>query len=95
MKLSEVEIGGRYRAKVSGRLSVVRVTELKECSAYARGRRSKTVIYAVNEATGRAITIRSPQRLRSLAMRGCEFCRHACNRTAGTFSCPYCGRVWT
>jgi hypothetical protein len=67
MKLAEVVIGGRYSAKVSGRLQVVRVTELKEIPPVSWSSRSawRTLIYAVNETTGRKITIRSPQRLRS------------------------------
>jgi hypothetical protein len=68
MKLSDVAIGTRYVAKVSGRLQVVRVTELKEiepASWSSRQPRRRTLIYAVNEATGRSLTIRSPQRLRS------------------------------
>jgi len=64
MKLKDIEIGGRYLAKVSGQLVTVRVTEFKEVPAFASDR-WKTIIYAVNEATGRRITIRSPQRLRS------------------------------
>jgi hypothetical protein len=47
---------------------------------------------AVNEATGRRITIRSHQRLRRLPAMGCEFCRHAFNRAEGEFTCPYCGK---
>lgn len=68
MKLSEVEIGKRYVAKVSGSLQVVRVTELKEIppASWSTGRTNwRTLIYAVNESTGRKLTIRSPQRLRS------------------------------
>ena len=69
MKLSEVEVGQRYMAKVSGRLQVVRVTELHEippASWRNRGARL-TLIYAVNESSGRRITIRSAQRLRACA----------------------------
>jgi hypothetical protein len=67
MKLSEVEVGKRYVAKVSGRLQVVRVTELKEIPPDSWSVRSawRTLIYAVNEGTGKKLTIRSPQRLRS------------------------------
>jgi hypothetical protein len=64
MKLKDVQVGGRYRAKVSGQLVTVRVVDLRETFAF-RGGRSKTVIEAVNEATGRRITLRSAQRLRS------------------------------
>jgi hypothetical protein len=63
MKLTDIEVGGRYLAKVSGRMVVVRITELKEAPAFAG--RWTTLIYAVNESTGRRITIHSPQRLRS------------------------------
>ena len=65
MKLKEIEIGGRYTAKVSGRLQVVRVLEIREAPGWGPSGRSTTRIEAINEATGRKITIRSPQRLRS------------------------------
>lgn len=63
MKLKDVEVGGRSLAKVSGQRVTVRVVELKEVPALASDR-WKTIINAVNETTGRRITIRSPQRLR-------------------------------
>ena len=46
-------------------MAVVRVTQIEEVPppSWSRGR-SRTLIYAVNEATGKRITIRSPQRLR-------------------------------
>ena len=57
MKLTDIEIGGRYLAKVSGRLVTVRVTELAEIPTIRQGsfrnQRSKTRIHALNEATGR------------------------------------------
>ena len=67
MKLKEITVGGRYTAKVSGALHVVRVTELKEIppASWSRSDKWRTRIYAVNEATGRKITIRSAQRLRA------------------------------
>ena len=67
MKLADVVVGGRYTAKVSGAVAVVRVTELKEIppASWSRSDKWRTLIYAVNEATGRKITIRSPQRLRA------------------------------
>ena len=64
MKLSDVQIGGRYTAKVSGRVVTVRVVEIVQVEA-TRWSSAKTRIEAVNEATGRRITIRSPQRLRT------------------------------
>lgn len=93
MKLKDIEIGGRYRAKVSGRLVTVRVTAIRQV-ATAYSARSRTIIDAVNESTGRQITVRSPQRLRPLPARGCEFCNQSYNRPAGPFTCPYCGHVW-
>jgi hypothetical protein len=67
MKLSEIQVGGRYLAKVSGKVQVVRVVELREVPPASWSSRSawRTLIYAVNETTGRKITIRSPQRLRA------------------------------
>jgi len=66
LKLKDIEVGGRYHARVSGTLAVVRVVELKQIPpAYHLPKGNlRTVIYAVNEATGRRITVRSPQRLR-------------------------------
>jgi len=66
MKKSEVVVGGRYVAKVSGRLVAVRVVDIREIPPAEWSSRSawRTRILAVNEATGRTITIRSPQRLR-------------------------------
>lgn len=54
MKKREVEIGGRYVAKVSGALTTVRI----ECESPFGG------WDATNVRTGRAVRIRSPQRLR-------------------------------
>ena len=65
MKLKEVEIGGRYHARVSGRVTVVRVTGMEEVAGYGRSR-ARTVISAVNETTGREVSMRSAQRLRPL-----------------------------
>jgi hypothetical protein len=63
LKLSDVEVGGRYTAKVSGRIVTVRVVEIVRVEA-TRWSSAKTRIEAVNKATGRRVTIRSPQRLR-------------------------------
>ena len=67
MKMSEIEIGGRYLAKVSGHVVTLRVTEFKEVppASWSTNDRWRTLIYAVNESTGKKITVRSPQRLRS------------------------------
>ena len=94
MKLKDIEIGGRYVAKVSGKLTTVRVVEIREASSYG-STRTRTIIEAVNEATGRRITLRSPQRLRKAVARGCEFCQQSFNRRAGEFTCPYCRTTWS
>jgi hypothetical protein len=58
MKNKAVALGGRYYAKVSGNVVVVRVLMQ---SPYMRG--NMPLYYAVNESTGRRILI-SPRRLR-------------------------------
>jgi hypothetical protein len=93
MKLNEIQVGCRYTAKVGGRIATVQVTEIAAVEA-TRWSKAKTQIEAVNEATGRRITIRSPQRLRSRVDDGCEFCRQTFNRPAGGFTCPYCHKDW-
>jgi hypothetical protein len=59
MRKSQVKVGGRYIAKVSGREVVVRLTSE---SAWGSGWN------AVNEETGRAVRVRSAQRLRREAV---------------------------
>jgi hypothetical protein len=61
MKNEAVISGGRYYAKISGKLVIVRVLVQ---SPYVRG--NMPLYYAVNEATGRRILI-SPRRLRGVA----------------------------
>jgi hypothetical protein len=65
MKLSEVQVGGRYLAKVSGRLQVFRVVRVHTRYDSFR-KREKTTIECVNERTGRTIMVRSSQRLREM-----------------------------
>ena len=93
MKLNDVQVGGRYTAKVSGRMVTVRVVEIVQLEA-TRHSNAKTRIDAINEATGKRITIRSPQRLRACVDRGCEFCSQPVNRPAAGFTCPYCRKDW-
>ena len=66
MKLSEIEVGGRYVAKVSGALTVVRVLAIREVppAGYGRSDRWKTRIDVVNERTRRKLTFASATRLR-------------------------------
>lgn len=66
MLLKDIQIGGRYRAKVSGKLQTVRVLERRE-KFQRRGMCGgvwRTTFIAVNEATGKTILIKSVQRLR-------------------------------
>ena len=67
MKMQDVEVGGRYTAKVSGRIQIVRVVQIKEIppASWSARQAWRKLIYAVNERTGKQITIRSAQRLRS------------------------------
>ncbi len=65
MKAKEIEIGGTYVAKVSGRLVQIRVSATREVTQGRTG--ARTVWDAVNLATGRKIVIRSPQRFRERA----------------------------
>lgn len=72
MKQSEVKVGGRYVAKVSGRLQIVEVERIaSEWDSLAGGRDSygyrgqmRWRAHARNVKTGRAVLIRSAQRLR-------------------------------
>lgn len=68
MKKSEVEIGGKYEAKVSGRLAIV---QIKSESIYGGWN-------AINIATHRDVRIRSAQRLRRPA--GGKFIIHSGDR---------------
>jgi hypothetical protein len=61
MRAKDVQIGGRYWAKVLGKLVVVRVDAVRDGS---NGRRRYDV---TNTATGRTTTFRSATRLRHIA----------------------------
>jgi hypothetical protein len=62
MKISDIEVGGRYVAKVSGVLTIVRVLAIRD--TWTRNGSSRSVIDVVNERTGRRTTFRSAARLR-------------------------------
>lgn len=62
MKSAQIEVGGIYDAKVSGRIVPVRITGTREIVQGRNGWRNVWV--GVNMQTNREITIRSPQRLR-------------------------------
>lgn len=67
MKITEVEVNGRYIAKVSGVLTTVRVLGIREVPPPWHGATSdrwRTRIDVVNERTGRKTTFSSAARLR-------------------------------
>jgi hypothetical protein len=61
MKITEIQIGQRYLAKVSGSLTTVRVLAIREVAASGR---TRNVLDVVNERTGRKLTFPSAARLR-------------------------------
>lgn len=70
MKISEVEVNGRYVAKVSGVLTTVRVLGIREVPPawhQPSSDRWRTRIDVVNERTGRKTTFSSAARLRRRA----------------------------
>lgn len=70
MLKKEIKVGGRYLAKVSDRVTVVRVLEIRETTRYAgiRARAESATVYdVVNERTGRRTTFRSAAKFRKEA----------------------------
>jgi len=69
MKLADIEVGGRYTAKVSGVLTTVRVLAVREVPPFGNRPRARwsTRIDVVNERTGRRTTFASAARLRKPA----------------------------
>ncbi len=64
MKKSEIKVGGKYLAKVSGKLTTVRVDAIRE-RAYMSGGQSQHYYDVTNLATGRQTTFRSAAKFRS------------------------------
>lgn len=66
MQLHEVQVGGRYTAKVSGVLTTVRVLAIREVPPAWHGDRGgwRKRIDVVNERTGRKTTFASAAKLR-------------------------------
>ena len=64
MKIVEVQVGGRYIAKVSGVLTTVRVLGMREVAPWTRDGRWQTRIDVVNERTGRKTSFASAAKLR-------------------------------
>jgi hypothetical protein len=69
MKKHDIEVGGRYLAKVSGALVTVRVIEIRKIPSarWSLHGTWRTLYIAVSERTGRQLTIRSAQRFRAPA----------------------------
>lgn len=66
MKKSWIKVGGNYVAKVSGKLTTVRVDAISE-GTDSFGRQSKMRYDCTNLATGRKVTFRSSQKFREEA----------------------------
>jgi hypothetical protein len=70
MKAKDIHISGRYIAKVSGKLTTVKVIDIRNVTKTAHftdGARDATVYDVVNEATGRRTTFRSATKFRGVA----------------------------
>lgn len=72
MKASQIQVGGNYVARVSGRLVTVRVDGIREVAKYRRTNysgqsetRLATVYDVTNLSTGRKLTFRSAAKFRS------------------------------
>lgn len=66
MKKAEIQVGGRYTAKVSGKLTTVRVDAIDERYDVIR-KREHTIYRVTNLATGRKLAFRSAAKFRSTA----------------------------
>ena len=69
MKKAEITIGGQYIAKVSGRLTTVRVNNIVE-SSHLLHCRQVTLYFVTNLRTGRKTTFRSAAKFRCRATIG-------------------------
>lgn len=68
MKTKDIVVGGKYIAKVSGRLTTVRVLNVREVTTYSgASTRDRKCFDVVNMATGRKTTFRSAAKFRSIA----------------------------
>jgi hypothetical protein len=77
MKKKEIQVGGTYTAKVSGKLTTVKVTEIRVRAGHKvdhysgrSGTRETTVYDVVNLATGRKTTFASAVKFRCMAKQG-------------------------
>ena len=71
MKKSEIKVGGVYVAKVSGKLTRVRVDEIDHITNLRAGKRVDGVVYRVtNLITKRQINFRSAMKFRQVVAAG-------------------------
>ena len=64
MKKSEIKAGHKYVAKVSNKLTTVRVDEIEQTEDWVTTRKEKTVYHVTNTATGRKTTFKSAAKFR-------------------------------
>ena len=69
MKLKDIKVGNRYVAKVSGKLTTVRVDAIKMVGSIRGTGRDAWAYEVTNLSTGRKITFRSARRFRGLPPR--------------------------
>lgn len=76
MKKGDIKVGGYYIAKISGKLTTVRVDAIRETDGYSTGssywamrHSAKTVYDLTNMATMRKATCRSAAKFRGVARR--------------------------
>ena len=99
MKKHEIKIGGHYVAKISGKLTAVRVDMIREVESRvknfalgtSRANFSRILTYfdVTNLATGRKTTFRSAAKFRYSA--SCIACGHPCVHPSRY--CPECVRT--
>ena len=65
MKKNEIVVGGLYRAKVSGKLTTVRVDDIREDEGFGT-RKASTRYDLTNLVTGRKTTFRSAAKFREV-----------------------------
>lgn len=64
MKKNEVEVGGVYHARISGKFVHVRIDRIDSIDPMTLRGRSRTMYYATNLMTNRKITFQSATKLR-------------------------------
>ena len=73
MKKSEIKVGNHYIARVSNRLTTVRVDEMGMSEPWAGYRRARQYYHCTNLSTGRKVTFKSASKFRKEADVGDQF----------------------